>query len=258
MTTTTANINLYIFNEKRAVYGVGTYIRELTDLLSHNHVNINICVVHLMSDKPQIQTEEVDDIKHLYFPAPVTEQQRIDHNKLDELYFRNVVYLLQLYIVEKKHLIFHLNYNQSGKLAEDLKKKFDCRIVSVVHGFIWCSILSGNTTRFRKILTSENNNHKGNGLKTTVFEWYCIECELFEIVDHIICLSENTRLIMEDDYKINPNKINVIYNGLTDNNSIMNKQTLRQKYHVPDVPIFLFAGRLDDKKGLAQIGRAHV
>jgi len=44
-------MNLYVFNETRpaAVFGVGTYIRELTLALRHSDVNVNI--VYLKSDK---------------------------------------------------------------------------------------------------------------------------------------------------------------------------------------------------------------
>ena len=47
-------MNLYIFNQTRrgAVFGVGTYINELVVALKDH--DINICVVNLISEKPQI------------------------------------------------------------------------------------------------------------------------------------------------------------------------------------------------------------
>ncbi|MCL2650952.1 MAG: hypothetical protein FWD60_08015 [Candidatus Azobacteroides sp.] len=102
----TTFMNLYIFNETRrgAEYGVGTYIRELIGALKNS--NINICVVSLISDKLQIQTEEIDGIKHLYIPKAIADQRTTDNKKLWELYFRNVVYLLRLHIPDKTNLIF--------------------------------------------------------------------------------------------------------------------------------------------------------
>ena len=61
---------------------------------------------------------------------------------------------------------------------------------------------------------------------------------------------------MKDEYKINPNKISVIYNGLTDCYHNPDKTGLRRKYRIPDIPIFLFAGRLNDMKGLSYLLRA--
>ena len=151
----TTLINLYIFNETRrgAIYGVGTYIRELTAALKNS--DINICVVNLTSDKPQIQTEEIDGIKYWYFPSAISEQRTTDNQKQWELYFRNVVYLLRLHIQDKKKLIFHLNYCQSGKLAEELKNAFACKVISVAHFSGWGFSVYDNPERLRKILNEE-------------------------------------------------------------------------------------------------------
>ena len=48
-------MNLYIFNETRrgAIFGIGTYIRELVIALKDSDIHISI--INLMSDKPQIQ-----------------------------------------------------------------------------------------------------------------------------------------------------------------------------------------------------------
>ena len=248
-------MNLYIFIESSIaeVYGIGTYIRELTVILRHS--SIKVCVVNLMSDKPQLQTEKIDNIRYLYFPKPIHEQRSIFYPKQKELYFRNVLYLLQLHIEDREDLIFHLNYNESGKLAEELKKVFDCRIVTTIHYFNWSLGLFGNIAHFREVLASEDVN-QSDRLKNKIVESYRYEKALFDLVDTIICLSENTRQILQDDYQIKPNKIAVIYNGLVDNSFIANKQMSRKKYHIPDIPIIIFAGRLNDIKGLTYALRA--
>ena len=248
-------MNLYIFNETRrgAIYGVGTYIRELTCALKGS--DLTICVVNLASNKPQIQAEEIDGIKHWYFPTAISEQQTTDNQKQWELYHRNVIYLLQLHIKDKKGLIFHLNYNQKGQLAEELKKVFDCRIITTIHYFDWCFKLLGNISHFRKILASEVNT-KLNDVTEAVEESYKREKSLFEISDHIICLSKNTLQVLHDDYNINSDKITVIYNGLCDINQSLTKQKLRHKYHIPNIPVILFVGRIDDTKGLTYVLQA--
>lgn len=62
------NMNLYIFNERNraAVYGIGTYICALTTALANSL--INVCVVHLRSEKPQIpdDVDFGDDIVYYY------------------------------------------------------------------------------------------------------------------------------------------------------------------------------------------------
>lgn len=240
-------MNLYIFHtsSEAAVYGIGTYIRELTTVLRHS--KIKVCVVNLRAHIPQIRIEETSDgIKRWYFPEPI-EQLATDH--LSDLYYRNIVYLLQLYIEDKSNLIFHLNANQSSKFAKELKKVFDCKIVLTIHYFDWCFKLSGNLNHFRqlwKILQTVQSSEDIGNLK----EEFQKEKETFEVVDHIICLSKNTMSILQDDYKIKPDKITVVYNGLTDSKISVKKSELRQKYGIPNAPIFLFTGRLDSTKGL--------
>ncbi|MDR2919142.1 MAG: TIGR04157 family glycosyltransferase [Tannerella sp.] len=246
-------MNLYIFHtsSEAAVYGIGTYIRELTTALRHS--KIKVCVINLRAHISQIRIEETSDgIKRWYFPEPM-EQLATDH--LSDLYYRNIVYLLQLYIEDKSNLIFHLNANQSSKFAEELKKVFDCKIVLTIHYFDWCFKLSGNLTHFRQLWETQQVV-QGNEDTENLKEAFQKEKETFEVVDHIICLSKNTKHILQDDYKIKPDKITVVYNGLTDSKIIVEKSVLRQKYGISDVPVILFAGRLDSIKGLTYALRA--
>ena len=242
-------VNLYIFNEssRATVFGIGTYIRELSSALKDS--GINVCIVHLRSGIQEKKSVESDGIRHLHIPPPVNRNISLVWNRPSELYYRNVVYLLRLQIKDTDRLVFHLNYNQSGKLAEELKKTFDCKIITIVHYLEWCFALLGNVTRFRNILATQDADQRDK-LKETVDESFRKEKTFFEKVDHIICLSENTRIVLQDDYQIKPDKVTVIYNGLTDSILTSDKQALRRKYHIPDIPVILFAGRIDDIKGL--------
>lgn len=246
-------MNLYIFHtsSEAAVYGVGTYIRELTTALRHS--KIKVCVINLRAHIPQIRIEETSDgIKRWYFPEPI---EQLATDGLCDLYYRNIVYLLQSYIEDKSNLIFHLNANQSSKFAKELKTAFDCKIVLTIHYFDWCFKLSGNLTRFR-LLREIRKTVQGNEDIESLKEAFRKEKETFKVMDHIFCLSEKTREILQDDYKVKPDKITVVYNGLTDKVSIVEKTVLRQKFQISDIPIILFAGRLDGIKGLTYALRA--
>ncbi|RHJ85300.1 TIGR04157 family glycosyltransferase [Parabacteroides sp. AM08-6] len=241
-------MNLYIFNELNvaAVYGIGTYIRELAAALKNS--DINLCVVNLNSDKPQIKYEKTDGILHLHFPSPVQWDKELQSQW--DLYHHNIVYWLRLHIKDKKNLIFHLNYNQKGGLARELKKAFNCQIVLTIHYFNWCFELSGNLTRFNEIIKTQQVAQDEKDIEQQK-ESIEREKKLFQIVDHLICLSNNTRQILQNYYKLNSNKITTIYNGLTDTIFFIEKSALRQKFHIsPDTPIILFVGRLDPSKGL--------
>jgi glycosyltransferase len=249
-------MNLYIINapDSVAVYGIGTYIRELTNMLRGS--NIKVCVVYIQSDCAQIVKEETDDgIKHWYFPVPV--EQRIERRQQSnqDLYYTNIVYLFQLHITERRNLIFHLNVTRCGKFAKELKNKFDCEIVLTIHYLNWCLQLSGNLTRFRQLLETRQTVQEDMETER-IIETIQKEKETFNTVDHIICLSKKTLQILQNDYKIKSEKITVIYNGLTDNTSIIELSVLRQKHNLHDIPILLFAGRLENAKGLIYALRA--
>ena len=248
-------VNLYIFKEssRAAIYGIGTYIRELTAALKDS--DINVCVVHLRSEKVDDEPTKTNGIQHWHFPPPINRYISSDWYRQNEIYYRNIVYLLRLQIKNTENLVFHLNHNHSAPLTKELKKAFYCKTVSVVHYLDWCFSLLGNVTRFKKLLSIQVTDQHDE-IKKSIIKSYQEEKEFFEIVDRIICLSENTRQILMDDYRINPEIISVIYNGLTDSIPVSDKQSLRQKHLMPDIPVILFAGRLEENKGLTYLLRA--
>ena len=241
-------INLYIINEssRAAVYGIGTYIRELTAALKSS--DVNVCIVHLRSNKPKNKTEETDGIQHLYIPPPINRNTFLDWNKQSELYYRNVVYLFQLLIKDKKNLIFHLNYNQSGKLAEELKNAFNCRIVTTVHYSNWGFSIYDNLRRFRSILNEEQPDEN---VKKMIDE----ERSYYSKADRVVCLSNYMQKILFFDYGIDPVKISLIPNGLTDVKKVkVSVNDLKKKWNIPSKEkIIFYAGRMDEIKGLTYL-----
>ncbi len=254
-------MNLYIFNETRrgAIYGIGTYIRELTaSLKSHD---IHICVINLFSEKPQIQIEETGNLRHWYFPVPLEEQRTSDVLKQRALYFRNIAYLLQLYIKDKKDLIFHLNYPHNKNLIEELKKAFECRVISVIHFSKWGAVVFDNLQRLRSILSKKHPNDSfDEDLKKSFEE----EKTDYSKSDHVVCLSNYMQQILCQDYGLDATKVSVIPNGLKDNGEwqiehrkLFDKDALRTKWNIPHgEKIILFAGRIDEMKGVSYLIKA--
>ena len=241
-------MNLYIFNKssQAMVYGVGTYIRELTKSLCHS--SINVCVINLMSDKPHILKEEVDGIRYWHFPKFVAERRTIDFLKKSDLYYRNVVYLLQFYIEDKKDLVFHLNYNQSDKLVEELRNTFDCKLITVVHFSGWGITVFDNLQRLRAALNNERPDNFEENLKRTIVE----EKSYYMSMDKVICLTKYMNEILCMDYQLPQERITTIPNGLSDIfDTEFDSRQLRKKWNLNlSEKIILFAGRLDEVKGL--------
>jgi glycosyltransferase len=244
-------MNLYIFNElsRASVYGIGTYIGELAAAFRNGLININI--VHLNSEKKQIQIEKKDNVQHWHFPSTVTKQLTNDSKNRKDLYYKNIVYLLRLYIVDKKDLIFQLNYNHSGKLCDKLRVAFTCRVIAVAHYSQWGFTVFDNLQLLRRILSKEYADDFGKNLKESFEE----EKLLYSKMDRVICLSNYMHEILCLDYNLDPEKITVIPNGLSD----MAKkapaiQELRKKWKISSKEkIILFVGRMDEIKGLTYL-----
>lgn len=247
-------MNLYVFNERRrgTEYGVGTYIYQLTAALKNS--NINICVVNLTSEKPQIQIEVIDSIKYWHFPLAIPDLRTTSNDKQRELYFRNIVYLLRLHIKDKEKLIFHLNYCQSAKLAEELKNAFDCRVVGISHFSEWSFKIFENLPRLRGILNSDEPDVFEEDIK----KGFEAEKAYYTKVDHVICLSNYMKDVLRKDYGLESTKISTIPNGLSDmfETSISTK-LLRKKWNIQkEEKIILFVGRIDDIKGVTYLIRS--
>ena len=241
------NMNLYIFNQNRrgAVFGVGTYIHELVTALKDQ--NINIFVVNLISDHPQIKKEQIDGVKYWYFPLAIPDQRTINEKEQWNLYYQNVVYLLRLHIEDKRNLIFHLNFFESGKLAEELKKAFDCQLVAVTHFFDWGFTIYDNPERLSRILKQKYPNTLEKRLQMSFEE----EKKYYSTVDHIICMTHYMKDILCKNYGMDIAKISVIPNGLQDISNKLDNMTLRTKWNISaEEKIILFAGRIDEVKGV--------
>ena len=247
-------INLYIFNEfnRAAVYGIGTYICELKKALKESLINITI--IHLQSPEFEIKTEKKGDIDIWHIPAPSV-KGRMFHNmyKSSDRYYMNIAYLLRTRINNTGNIIFHFNYTQSSVLGYELKKYFNAKFICTVHYLHWGLELSGNILLFKHLVKDAKEN--GNDKKLKELGFYS-EQKYLALADKVVCLAKSTASIVEEDYGIDPSKITVIYNGLSDNRNNTDRKTLLEKYGLPNVPIFLFAGRLDVVKGLKHAIRA--
>ena len=244
-------VNLYIINQKSkaAVYGIGTYIAELTAAIRKN--DINIYVVHLNTEKPDGTLEESDDIRHLFIPPPTSQNSTIDWNVKNYQYYRNVVYLLRLQIKNVENLVFQINYTQTSQLVEELKKSFDCKMVSVVHYSDWGIAIYDNLQRLRTLLQDENPDDFSKNLKNSVEE----EMLSYSTVDRVVCLSNYMREVLIRDYKLDSKKISVIPNGLTDKAQTMtDRKILRKKWKITfKNKIIFFAGRMEEIKGISYL-----
>ena len=257
-------MNLYLFNanDSAAVYGIGTYLKELTSVLEGTAINVHI--IHLHSVRPEFEIEKTNTAENWYIPEVRNFHTFSGTIRKMEDYYLNVIYLLRIHIKDTKDLLFHFNYNQSQFLAKELKTVFNCRTVAVVHFNKWALELHGNLSHFQALKSKpENQRNSFEQLLYTTDEY---ESLLYKEVDRVIALSHYTQNLLCNEYQLNPDKIAVIPNGLSiidngkftiDNEGRINDIVLRRKWRISDREfIILFVGRLHAVKGLLFLIRA--
>ena len=255
-------MNLYLFNDNdsAATFGIGTYINELIHALEST--GIHIFIVHLHSNRPEFEIEKTDDtglnsVENWYIPE-VRNHRTFDGDVQQiEDYFDNVIYLLRLYIQDTTDLVFHFNFNLCYRLAQGLKKMFNCKTVTTIHFMKWAFELQGNTKKLLALKSKQVN-------QMSKYEQYLYATDeyekmLYKEVDRVIVLSQYDKNFLCSEYQIDAGKIFVIPNGLNDSNAVLEskRNELRRKWHVSDKEsLILFVGRLHQVKGLIFLMRA--
>jgi len=242
---------IYLFNEKSkaAVYGIGTYIKQLINLTFDKNFSFNI--VNINSEKKEFTVEEEGGVKYYYIP------QILKGNEIQR-YYRNIFFILHPHIEmnkinDKYEFVFHFNFYQEMYLFDVLKNYYPkSKIIFTIHYFNWCFLIKGNLSYFNQIIKKKPENIT-NEKERDIAQDYNAILKIFNKTDKLICLSEYTKRVLVNSYQIPKEKIVKIYNGLKDEAvflSLKNKNNLKAKYHIDkDEKIILFVGRLDDVKG---------
>ena len=80
---------------------------------------------------------------------------------------------------------------------------------------------------------------------------------MYHIVDEVICLSESTKNLLLDAYKVSMEKIHLIPNGFPEINgqcSLATRQQLREELGIrQDERVLLFVGRTVKAKGIDEL-----
>ncbi len=250
-------MNLYLFNanDSAATYGIGTYLNELTGALAGTEIRIHI--VHLHADRPEFEIVTKELVEHWYIPDVCNKSTASGLVLKLEDYYRNVVYLLLLNMNDTKDLVFHFNYNHSYWLAKRLKEVFTCQTECTVHFMKWSQELLGNVTRLQAIKTKPPD-------KRTAHEQLLIDTDEYEsrqykASDRVIALSDDMKQFLNSAYRLEPEKVTIIPNGLHDLNSEKgtDRYKLRKKWHLSENELsILFVGRLHPVKGISFLIRA--
>ena len=234
--------HIYLFNEgsRASNCGVGTYVHQLVECFKDDDTILLNIVTLRSAEEFRISKHESYNVFHL--PVIHHECNTIEEH---QLYYRNAAYLIAEHIdipVSDK-LIFHFNTPFSD-LLKILKKFFpDAYTVYTIHVDRMCLGYKGNLPLVKEILSKPESED--------IFRGY--EKQMFDCVDHIICLSNFMKELLLDYYHIPAKKVTLIHNGIKDERVVLSEtetMQLKQRLFIPvDEKIILFVGRLEEKKG---------
>ncbi len=166
------------------------------------------------------------------------------------------------YVTEKKYRSFFFNdspkcygntlYEEVMRYAEfgesiAEKEKFD-----VIHAHDWLSFGAGIRAKIKSgkpliahVHATEYDRGGGCGVNPLVYK---LEKEGMEMADRVIAVSNFTKNIIVEKYGINPNKVDVVHNGIEFNDDFAVSDNIH-RLKSADKKIVLFVGRLTLQKG---------
>ena len=238
--------HIFIINEKNLAssYGVGTYINEYIKCL--RRFDLEIHLVTLFCDEELYNLYENEFVDYINIPTTIL--------KNTKYYHQSVCAIIKLYYAKIEKPLFHLNFHQNIFFVKYIKDYFnDAIILYTIHYSCWSLQLNSDVNLFKSILSKYNSNGNLSELEHRVILEFEKEKELFNKVDRIICLSNETYEILKSEYLISPTKINLIPNGIEDSYTPLlgnQKNIIRKYFHIKKKEkIILFVGRLTALKG---------
>lgn len=241
---------LYIFNGKSraATYGIGTYITQLIDCLKDE--NIEFGLIYIQAEGDEVTITEKEGYQLISIPTA-------DFSKFRsrQYYARNIAYLLKEIIPYEKGVeyIFHLNFMNNPELVTNLKKMFKCKIILVAHYSNWSFALLGDYDKLLQILKKRNG--KRDYSEQIIAKNVKEDTKMISKCDKFVCIAHHSLESFAHICRLDTKEIVLINNALKDCYTPVDKEqrrAIRHKYHIPEkVPLLIFAGRLDEVKGIA-------
>lgn len=253
------HIYLFSSDSRAGDYGIGTYIRELTECIKEER-DIRLTLVELQSMEKEFSIVESEEMRTIKIPSPrLAPYWQLQPGKMEQ-YNLAVSCLLKSQIDKDEDNVFHLNYLQHDSLVPYLRKLFpSCKIVFTIHYMGWLTLIKGDKACFKKIIQKEETE-RTDATEKSVYDDYNRTKAMCQSVDNIVCLSSYTFDILQTEYGIHQEQLTFISNGLKDEAVIVGEEQKRaikkELSFNENEKIVLFVGRLDEEKGLLLLLKA--
>jgi glycosyltransferase involved in cell wall biosynthesis len=158
--------------------------------------------------------------------------------------------------IDNKTVFHFLSWN-GFFIASVLKARYDNPIIFDLHSLEWQFALNGNKEKFAsywQALMKDPGNSGGELIKPGII----YEKKLCDLADHVIVRTLQMKKDVVETYKLDNNRISVVYNGIETSRVIPRKEdSFKQELGFSgNEKIILFVGRLCDQKGILYLLRA--
>lgn len=163
--------------------------------------------------------------------------------------------ILKMYVADNKDNVFFVNHSPCVEFLKSLRELYKkSRIVFTIHDQGWTAPLMGDRNRLREIISKSYPRKKRYETELFCKRFFKQERRMYQIADEVICLSESTKDLLCDIYKIPMKKIHLIPNGYPETHSqysLTMRQQLRKELGMgQDDRVLLFVGRTVKAKGI--------
>ena len=228
-------------------YGIGTYIRQLTQCFNLVEWDLNVIVLHSVNKRIQWKMEE----GVAYYEIPMPDELLYSGLPLyEQLYCKGVFYYLVSRLQLPKEVYCHFNFTSHYYLALLFKEKMHAKIIFTLHFTDWSFDLLGDQDWLKRILA----NPAGRKEKRLVDAFEREKKFMHECCDSVIAIARHSYDMLKELYDIPESKLAYVPNGLRDEYRKRNAdecRRVREKYGFKEKEnLLIFAGRLDFVKGV--------
>ncbi|WP_294477539.1 glycosyltransferase [uncultured Bacteroides sp.] len=224
--------------------GIGTFVGEFVSCLKGVDVSVHLVIFN--ADCREFAIMSKGDVTYMYFPE-FKGKEYVEYPEVIVKFFR-------LYIQDSPDTLFCVNHFPSNKLIKSIRESHPLsKMFFVIHNQSWTAAFEGDVRKFERI-HSDGEAIKKSPLYGGTMKLVEMEQEAYEMVDHVVCLTNATRQLLLDVYGVPQNKIWLIPNGLKRKHRSLDserRKRLRAKYFISDEEkVVLFVGRLEKTKGV--------
>jgi hypothetical protein len=160
-------LTIFIFksNARGMQYGMGTYIRELTEaLLLYTGIKIYI-ITYNSGDCNEFSIDAISE-RCFKVNIPSPKLTFLHNNSSGEKYALAVVNVLADLISKNEEIVFQMNYVDDLPIIRKLKERYTHPVISIVHFSQWQQLFNGNKQK----LNGLSIDFPTNNIEFTLFE----------------------------------------------------------------------------------------